>query len=92
MPRQRLRILYQGRVQGVGFRFTCQRLSSSYPVVGYVRNLPDGGVELVADGDAVAVHGFLTAVESELGDNVRNASVSTEIFPEVPDDEFMIRY
>ena len=42
-------VRYSGQVQGVGFRYTAQRLAEGYAVSGYVRNLPEGDVELVAE-------------------------------------------
>lgn len=41
---------FTGRVQGVGFRYTVQNLAMQYNIAGYVRNLPDGRVELVMEG------------------------------------------
>ena len=54
MPRERRRVVFSGRVQGVGFRFTCQSLARGFDVAGYVRNLADGRVELVAEGEPSA--------------------------------------
>ena len=42
MNRQRMQILYSGRVQGVGFRYQTKQLAAGYEVIGLVRNLPDG--------------------------------------------------
>ena len=56
------RVRYSGRVQGVGFRYTAQRLASEYSVEGYVRNLPTGDVELLAGGDERIIRAFLAAV------------------------------
>ncbi len=65
---QRVTARYTGRVQGVGFRYTVQALAERFAVVGYVRNEPDGSVELVAEGPRGAVGAFLAAVEdSRLG-------------------------
>lgn len=47
---QRLHVLYQGNVQGVGFRFTVCELARPLRVTGYVRNLPSGEVEVLAEG------------------------------------------
>ena len=47
----RYRVLISGRVQGVFFRDTCRRLAEQYGVAGWVRNLPDGRVEAVFEGD-----------------------------------------
>ena len=46
-----LQAFYEGRVQGVGFRYTARRIAAGFDVAGYVRNLADGRVELVASGD-----------------------------------------
>jgi acylphosphatase len=50
MSRSRVLVLYSGRVQGVGFRYTVKQVAAGYEVMGTVRNLPDGRVELVAEG------------------------------------------
>ena len=47
-----------GEVQGVGFRFFAQRAAARHQVVGYVRNLPDGRVEAVAEGSGESVEAF----------------------------------
>jgi acylphosphatase len=52
----RYRVLIRGRVQGVFFRDTCQRMALKYGVNGWVRNLPDGRVEAVFEGRAGDVH------------------------------------
>jgi acylphosphatase len=78
MPTERRRVWYDGRVQGVGFRYTARRLAGGFPVSGYVRNLADGRVELVAEGDASAVSSFLDAVARELGSNIRGVQTATE--------------
>jgi acylphosphatase len=47
-----------GEVQGVGYRFFAQRIAARHQVVGYVRNLPDGRVEVHAEGSPESVEGF----------------------------------
>ena len=67
MERQRLRIFYSGRVQGVGFRYTVRTLATGFEVTGAVRNLPDGRVELTAEGSRVELDEFCKAIQdSEL--------------------------
>jgi acylphosphatase len=78
MPVQRRKILYRGRVQGVGFRFTAQRLAHGIGVAGSVRNLDDGGVEVVAEGDPTLVSQFLEAISREMGDKIHDARVEIE--------------
>ena len=48
MSEKRMQIFFSGTVQGVGFRFTAERLARRFPVTGFVRNLEDGRVEVVA--------------------------------------------
>ena len=60
MPSDKIarRFLISGEVQGVGFRYFAQRSSARHQVRGYVRNLPDGRVEVWAEGSAKAVNEF----------------------------------
>jgi acylphosphatase len=53
---------YSGRVQGVGFRATVASLARSRPVTGWVRNLADGRVQLLVEGNEKDVDAFLQAV------------------------------
>ena len=57
---------FSGNVQGVGFRYTAQRIAGGFAVAGYVRNLSDGRVELVAEGDASELDSFIAAVRGEM--------------------------
>lgn len=65
---------YTGRVQGVGFRATAAHLARDYPIVGWVRNLPDGRVELLAEGARPDVEAFLAAVRGRFARNLRGES------------------
>lgn len=65
-PRQRRELLYSGRVQGVGFRYTTRQIAERYQVEGYVQNLSDGSVRLVAEGETSELDRFLSAVGLEL--------------------------
>jgi acylphosphatase len=72
------RVLYGGRVQGVGFRYTARGLATGYAVAGFVRNLPSGEVELVAEGAAEEVDAFLAAVVERMGDYISRTTVQDE--------------
>ncbi len=77
MDKARVHILYTGRVQGVGFRYTAQSIARGYEVTGWVRNLPDGRVELVAEGPQEEVEAFRNAVRtSTLGSLIENEEKS----------------
>jgi acylphosphatase len=72
MERCRLHIFYSGRVQGVGFRYTARSVAAGFEVCGIVRNLPDGRVELVAEGRRDELDSFQQAIrESGLGHFIR---------------------
>jgi acylphosphatase len=73
------RVTYAGRVQGVGFRYTAQQLAAGYPrVAGHVRNLPNGEVELVAEGPADQVDAFLAAVAQRMAGYIEHTTVRDE--------------
>lgn len=66
MPESCRHIVFRGRVQGVGFRFTTSRIAASHGVSGWVRNQPDGTVELVATGPKRAVRAFVDDVQDTM--------------------------
>ncbi len=72
------RVIYSGRVQGVGFRMTARQVAADFAVAGFVRNLPGGEVELVAEGEADEVASFLAAVARSMAGYIQNASVQDE--------------
>jgi acylphosphatase len=62
----RRRVIYRGAVQGVGFRWTALRAASGGAATGYVRNLADGGVELVLEGEAAEVAALVVEIEERM--------------------------
>ncbi len=52
-------VFYEGRVQGVGFRWTTKKMAQGFDVCGFVKNLPDGRVELQVSGEPDEVKAFL---------------------------------
>lgn len=65
-------VFYEGHVQGVGFRWTVKHIAKGFDVTGWVRNLPDGRVELQASGDESELNAFLEAIaQSELRAHIR---------------------
>ena len=64
---ERHEVYYSGRVQGVGFRYTVRWVAKRFAVTGFVKNLPDGRVHLVAEGRPEELRRFLDAVDAEMG-------------------------
>jgi len=59
-------VKFTGRVQGVGFRWNVKDVSTGNSVTGYVKNLSDGSVEMLAEGEEEEVLSFLVAVEERM--------------------------
>ena len=83
-----VRITFHGRVQGVGFRYTVLRLAQRYPAVsGYVRNMPDGSVELFAQGPPHNVEAFVNDICSgphaaHIHETIRHPAATSDRFTE----------
>ena len=86
----RVAVLYTGTVQGVGFRATARAIARSFPVSGYVRNLSDGRVELVVEGQDGPVDQFLATISNSfrgyIAQDTRSQATPTGEF-----DRFEIR-
>ena len=77
LDRRRIQILYSGQVQGVGFRYTVKSVATGFDLTGSVRNLPGGGVELIAEGAKDELEAFRQAIrESGLDHFIRNEEIS----------------
>lgn len=68
---------FSGRVQGVGFRYTTRNLALQYNVHGYVKNLPDGRVELVVEGDENEIDHFLNDLRDRMQPFITRVDLST---------------
>jgi acylphosphatase len=71
-----MQVYYSGSVQGVGFRYTVKTVATGFEVAGTVRNLPDGSVELVAEGEKAELEAFRQAIrDAGLDHFIRNETV-----------------
>ncbi len=71
-----MQVLYSGNVQGVGFRYTAKSVATGFEVTGTVRNLVDGRVELVAEGEQTELEAFRQAIrDAGLEHFIRNEAV-----------------
>ena len=74
---KQFKAIFHGRVQGVGFRYTAERLARHFPVTGTVQNTQHGTVEIVAEGDEKILQDFLQAIqESPLSSNISDMNVN----------------
>lgn len=80
----RQEIVYAGRVQGVGFRYTTREIAARFDVQGFVQNLADGRVLLVVEGAGDQVRPFVDEVATELARYI----VSTQVTTGRPTGEF----
>lgn len=71
------RIVFYGRVQGVGFRMTTERTARKYEVVGYVKNLADGTVEVLVRGDTEEIERFLNAIRQRFTGYIETEDASS---------------
>ena len=90
--KKRVHVFYTGRVQGVGFRLTAEEIATACEVVGWVRNLRDGRVELVAEAEEAVLERFLEAIRFGPMKNFINQETISWSNASGTFDEFEIRY
>ncbi len=71
-------IIFSGRVQGVGFRFTAQRIALAFQLTGYVKNLPDGSVEMFAQGNPKDIADALRDIGESFGGCIRDTNIQDQ--------------
>ena len=84
-------IIFTGSVQGVGFRFTAHRMAGRHQLTGYVRNLRDGTVEMLAQGAAEDIDDCVRDIRNCLTGHVREVQVE-EIPPNPTYIDFKITF
>lgn len=75
MDLERRHVFYSGHVQGVGFRYSTQKIAKNFAVTGFVQNLPDGRVELVAEGTMAELQAFMQEIDERLSNCIRSTAV-----------------
>jgi acylphosphatase len=70
-------VLYSGHVQGVGFRYTAKTVATGFELTGCIRNLPDGRVELIAEGSRAELEAYRHALkDAGLAGFIRDENVN----------------
>ena len=84
-------IIFTGRVQGVGFRFTALNIARRYGLTGLVRNLPGGTVEMIAQGASGDIDDCIRDINESFAGYVSEAKVK-EIEPDSQYGDFKITF
>ena len=69
---------FTGRVQGVGFRYQTLQVAKGFEVSGFVKNLPDGRVQLEAEGKMAEVNDFVAAIHERMTGYIRKIEQTEE--------------
>jgi acylphosphatase len=75
---KQIHVYYSGRVQGVGFRFTAEDIARELALKGWVKNLRDGRVEIVAEAEEFALKKFLEKINEYFGRYIQDADLRWE--------------
>jgi len=74
---QQCKVIYEGEVQGVGFRYTTVRIAQQFQIFGYVRNLRDGSVELLVEGEQSEVNRFLNTLAETMSSYIADIKLDS---------------
>ncbi len=85
------RIIFIGSVQGVGFRFTANSIAQRYRLAGYVRNLRDGTVEMLAQGGAQDIEACLNDITESFTGYIHDTKIE-DLPPDPTCTEFKITF
>lgn len=79
-PLKHYHIFFSGHVQGVGFRYTAHRYASERDVTGWVKNLPDGRVEMRVEGPGDQIESFIENVRRHFDGSIRDIQQDVSAF------------
>jgi len=75
---EQLHVNYKGRVQGIGFRYTVLNFAVQIGLKGWVKNLSDGRVEMVVQGDEVKIRKFIEEIDNHFEGQIQNKDILKE--------------
>ena len=88
---ERRDIHFSGRVQGVGFRYNTREIAKRFPVTGFVKNLTDGRVQMLVEGEATDLDEVLDRIQQRMDGFIRDTDIKRGT-PKGEFDVFEIRY
>ena len=68
-------VIFRGHVQGIGFRYTAREIAHQYNVTGFVRNLPDGTVEMLIQGPAQEIDNCIREIQDSFEGRIRDTQI-----------------
>lgn len=77
-PSERRRVLYSGNVQGVGFRAMVRHIAQGFMLKGFVRNLREGDVEVLVEGEEASIEVFLAQIATRMERHITGCEVTLE--------------
>ena len=83
-------IIFTGRVQGVGFRFTALSLANSHQLQGQVKNLPNGSVDMIVQGGPSEIDDCIEELKNRFGQNIKTQITQIPVNPNF--DDFRITF
>ena len=84
-------VMFSGRVQGVGFRYTTMSIAGAYEVSGYVKNMPNGEVKLFVQGDESEVDAFIADICRRMNRYIHDYTTTT-VPPDPRVKDFRVAY
>jgi acylphosphatase len=84
-------IVFSGRVQGVGFRFTALNIANRHGLTGYVKNMPDGEVEMLAQGTAEMIDNCISDLQDSFVGTISHIDIN-EVTPDPKLTDFRITF
>ncbi len=73
-------VIFRGNVQGVGFRYTARQTAQQYNVTGFVRNLPDGAVEMFIQGPTQEIDACLQDIQESFAGYIRDTQAEPAVY------------
>jgi acylphosphatase len=92
MPKSTWHIVLSGRVQGVGFRYFVQQKANECQITGWVKNLPNGKVEIEAEGEEQDIHCFVDYLKIGNGYSRTDQLNQSKVEPNANFSDFTIQY